>query len=614
MKLFKTLLIYKLNFLLLLSIFVQLPAAAQRRAGAPSPKKKQTAKADFEKGEKSCDGWRGLITYVQNVNEESVKNEDGGYKKFVQIIQLTAEVNMAGGNIGQGKVSFAKRDVQDTEERRKTGCGGWMNERTSTIISKYLLQIDETSAGAGNVPVTISIRDGNYYSDILMPAMSGKSVVSGKNSQKGYCDSALDGEQITSPVETAKKFDPVRFRIEGKIDPQTPNVLRGTLKYDQNITINWHLTRAGGDCEKGDLSVAGLKFEHNVFPNPTAWEEIGETTIDGNRVKITASVSNSSKQSKSGTVTFKEKTSGEVLGTQPVSVAPGGETMVEIVWDTDGYAWNDSGENESNRQIEARLSNGEMLEADIKVSPKPVILAHGLWSNGLAWSDYHQYLRDAHSDDWKAYAVGEDTKVAQMNTGDSPGNRAPTFSIERNALELGKQIAYTQKTENAWRVDVVAHSMGGLISRHYIHHTMTKTPDGKPTVAHLVMLGTPNMGSPCADVMYPSYKALGFEVEALRQLQPAVVAEFNSLTTNRKGVKFSMLAGVTVPRTCQSRIVGDGVVEFPQRSGKVTDLGFAVRVHTFLTGREDFITFRQTASGDRTEESQTNGERSKQPE
>jgi hypothetical protein len=36
--------------------------------------------------------------------------------------------------------------------------------------------------------------------------------------------------------------------------------------------------------------------------------------------------------------------------------------------------------------------------------------------------------------------------------------------------------------------------------------------------SHLVMLGTPNIGSPCADLMYPTYKSLGFEVEGLRQL------------------------------------------------------------------------------------------------
>ncbi|HLM59447.1 MAG TPA: choice-of-anchor X domain-containing protein, partial [Pyrinomonadaceae bacterium] len=489
------------------------------------------------------------------------------------------------------KVSIAKRDIQDVEERRITNCGNWMNERTSTVISKHLVQSDETGAASGNVPVSVSIRDGNYSFDIHMPPVRGKTVLKGRNSQKGYCDPKLDDEQITSPVENPKQFDALRFRIEGKIDPQKPNVLSGTLKFDPNITINWHLTRASGDCDDGELSVEGLTLKQHVFPNATAWQEIGENTVDGNQVKITATVSNSSKKSKSGTVTVKETTSGEVLGTQSVSVAGGGSADVEILWDTNGYSWSDAGGGLPDRRIEASLSNGSNAEAEVKVSPKPVIMVHGLWSNGAAWSDYHNYLREAYDGDWKGYAVGANPKVAEMHTGDSAGNWDATYSIRQNAQELGKQILHTQKTENAWRIDVVAHSMGGLISRYYIHNTMTNAPDGKPTIAHLVMLGTPNMGSPCADLMYPTYKSLGFEVEALRQLRPSVVAEFNSQTTNRKGVKFSILAGIPLPNTCQSQMVGDGVVEVPSALWQVADRGYAPRIHTAITGREDFFAF-----------------------
>jgi triacylglycerol esterase/lipase EstA (alpha/beta hydrolase family) len=51
----------------------------------------------------------------------------------------------------------------------------------------------------------------------------------------------------------------------------------------------------------------------------------------------------------------------------------------------------------------------------------------------------------------------------------------------------------------AWHVDLVARSMGGLISRQYIDSLMpADPPDGRPVVSHLVMLGTPNEGSPCA--------------------------------------------------------------------------------------------------------------------
>jgi triacylglycerol esterase/lipase EstA (alpha/beta hydrolase family) len=91
---------------------------------------------------------------------------------------------------------------------------------------------------------------------------------------------------------------------------------------------------------------------------------------------------------------------------------------------------------------------------------------------------------------------------------------------------------------NAWHVDIVAHSMGGLISRFYIHSFMQPVFDGKPEVAHLVMLGTPNMGSPCADLMGGVFDFFEQPVEAMRQLRPSVVAEFNRQITNRKNVNF----------------------------------------------------------------------------
>ncbi len=74
---------------------------------------------------------------------------------------------------------------------------------------------------------------------------------------------------------------------------------------------------------------------------------------------------------------------------------------------------------------------------------------------------------------------------------------------------------------------IVAHSMGGLISRHYIHQFMPPNyQDGRPQIAHLVMLGTPNMGSPCADVMNFAFEMTGKNVEAVRQLRQDVVDGF----------------------------------------------------------------------------------------
>ena len=168
----------------------------------------------------------------------------------------------------------------------------------------------------------------------------------------------------------------------------------------------------------------------------------------------------------------------------------------------------------------------------------------------------------------------------------------PTNTIGQNADQLKNYIDYAQKDRNAWHVDLVAHSMGGLISRDYINRLMPSNyQDGRPQVARLIMLGTPNQGSPCADYMNGAFDLLGKKVEAVRQLRQDVAAEFNKYTVNRKGVKFSALAGEVLPTICYANEWNDGVVTVPSAIWGVADNAKSKNVHTELTGTADFSSF-----------------------
>ena len=105
------------------------------------------------------------------------------------------------------------------------------------------------------------------------------------------------------------------------------------------------------------------------------------------------------------------------------------------------------------------------------------------------------------------------------------------------------------------------------------------------------MLGTPNMGSPCADVMNTAFETLGKNVEAVRQLRQDVAAEFNRTVTNRKGVKFSVLAGDPLPVMCKTYVWNDGVVPVPSAIWQIKDNAKSKNVHTELTGTADFSAF-----------------------
>ena len=60
--------------------------------------------------------------------------------------------------------------------------------------------------------------------------------------------------------------------------------------------------------------------------------------------------------------------------------------------------------------------------------------------------------------------------------------------IEDYSNNLEKQIKKITECTGAEKVDIVAHSMGGVVSRHYIKNTQD------PKIRKLIMLGTPNNG------------------------------------------------------------------------------------------------------------------------
>jgi pimeloyl-ACP methyl ester carboxylesterase len=279
-----------------------------------------------------------------------------------------------------------------------------------------------------------------------------------------------------------------------------------------------------------------------------------------------------------------------------VRLEPGEEREVEALWDTSGYAWFDDGRPRLVQRVKAEVWENNKLTDDmtknLKIAPKPLILVHGLWSSWKAWETWQNILTTTHSYDWKAFLVGEKSEKGVMNTGGEFLSTSPTNSIAQNAGELEKYIKYAQEDRNAWHVDIVAHSMGGLISRYYISKMMPgNTPDMRPKVEHLIMLGTPNMGSPCADVIDLAFQVAGKDVEAIKQLRPDFVAEFNKSNFNRKGVKFSALAGNPLPTMCKTIVWNDGVVSVPSAKWIISDTAESKNVHTDLTGTSDFSSF-----------------------
>jgi pimeloyl-ACP methyl ester carboxylesterase len=144
----------------------------------------------------------------------------------------------------------------------------------------------------------------------------------------------------------------------------------------------------------------------------------------------------------------------------------------------------------------------------------------------------------------KGFAVGDGQVNGVMNTGKLNDPAARTNSIAQNAAILKEYVENVQRVTGAEKVDLLVHSMGGMISRYYLDRVMVE-----PDVAQLIILGTPMAGSACANL--PA--ALGLLLPATLEIQPSYMNNvFNQQIVHRRGIPFHALAGTKLLDAIQS--------------------------------------------------------------
>lgn len=270
--------------------------------------------------------------------------------------------------------------------------------------------------------------------------------------------------------------------------------------------------------------------------------------IDGNAVTLTAALDTNTTGLLPATVHFSLQApgaDGAPIGSCQLNAQRRGTAACTISVAADGWAWR-AGQRAERRTVYATLEGHTLVaELELPVTPKPVVLVHGFTSNAATWSAWTGaggFLAD-----WgvPGYAVGDGRfQLPPMNTGDFSQPRQPTGTLAENAAIVGRYVEAVRQTTGAERVDLVAHSMGGLISRYYVSHQMPlverPTLPPVPAVNQLYMIGTPNGGTQCA--VPPA--ALGLYAPATTQLTPTYVQYlFNPRTANSRGVPFFVLAG-----------------------------------------------------------------------
>ena len=192
----------------------------------------------------------------------------------------------------------------------------------------------------------------------------------------------------------------------------------------------------------------------------------------------------------------------------------------------------------------------------------PVLLIHGYAEDAAVWKKWEDMLK---KDGIQFFTIT--FKYSDDKCG----------SAEQHAKELEKRVQDIKQQSGAQKVNIVGHSKGGLDARVFLDITDTKD------VANLIMIGTPNAGSPAAqtsDVCTP----------AIFDLRPGANATKAVMNPN---TKYYTIAGDWMPSTRGNLMIrgnDDGLVpvESVESQQYFQSLGRTEHGHTELLSEKEY--------------------------
>jgi pimeloyl-ACP methyl ester carboxylesterase len=133
-----------------------------------------------------------------------------------------------------------------------------------------------------------------------------------------------------------------------------------------------------------------------------------------------------------------------------------------------------------------------VLDIPVKFMLPPVLMLHGLWSDATTWDKMKAYLLDNGIYNYKDY---------QLSTPSYLSDREFTYNRAFIASYIDKLIEDCGKNRfSAGKVDIVSHSMGGILSRLYLQEGNGAGPY-KKDIHKLITINTPHSGSPLANIV-----------------------------------------------------------------------------------------------------------------
>lgn len=585
--------------------------SAQVRRKTIAPKTNQPVAAQ----KKGCaGGWSGVVTFRKSL-KDSLESDEPGIRKNIDRIKhrtsrdydYTARAMVDGKDpknaVVKTTINFTDNDLNWGEERVFDTCSAKESGHWFIIENTDDRKTEAKAQGsAESFDLRVNEAAGNYSFRAAFPEIAGTYNRDEHQKRSGHCQ-PKNNEPYDRSTNEATKVERSGFSVEDeKIDPKNPDVLSGTKIWGDDgsgevrtfvFQVTWKFTRC-----PAQILVMDVKFEDMKFPEWDKWKEVSEyeSTIDGNEVKIKASVLNMTSEPKFVEVRFFETYKGDkydyakpdralqggLTEAPVVKLDPGEEREVEIPWHSEGYAWYEDGRPRPRQMFRAEAWESDLMKdslvENLRIVPKPLVLIPDVYSTVESFEIYQNFLTGAHSYGWKAAIFP----------------KQPT-SVYADADDLTNFVTATQKKYNAWHVDMAAHSSSGLVGRLYIHKQMEIQPDKRPTVKHFLMLGTPNLGVPCAQELKKTKFGANFKVAD--ELMPEEMKTFNKFVFERKGTYFSALAGNGSEVLCGDLMNAggnDGFVAVHSVTTGVADYQLTPDSHQDLIKAEHFGDFIKT--------------------
>jgi pimeloyl-ACP methyl ester carboxylesterase len=162
----------------------------------------------------------------------------------------------------------------------------------------------------------------------------------------------------------------------------------------------------------------------------------------------------------------------------------------------------------SNRTIDVNVSDSNnpastLLEIPIQLYRPPVVLIHGIWMNSdNTWIETNFVNSLTNHGFYYAFADYEEHNSETFDPCDKVFGNYGIDSIRNTVHNILKEYRYFSIA--ASQVDIIAHSMGGLMARGFVQQPDYKGKENymKGSIHRLITIGTPHFGAPLSKILY----------------------------------------------------------------------------------------------------------------